>query len=128
MNNTLTGISIIKGFVNIPLTLVPSDSKWSKVSPAVESVINLIWNIPVIMNIIANKDRWNTDYKSLIPESIGNFAFNVGGMMELPIALTEDLEAKAIESLVQFGFMGVYGICMPIAGGIYEWAPGQNHG
>jgi hypothetical protein len=118
MNNTLTGISIIKGFVNIPLTLVPSDSPWSKVSPAVESVINLIWNIPVIMNIKANKDRWNTDYKSLIPESIGNFAFNVGGMMELLIAKTEDLETKAIESSVQFGLMGVYGICMPIAGGI----------
>jgi hypothetical protein len=128
MNNAVTAISIVKGFINIPLATLDSTSKAAKISPAIESIINLVWNVPVIMNIIVNKDRWNTDYKSLIVESIGNFAFNIGGMMEFPISVMKDPETKLIATLVQDGFVLVYGICMPIAGGIYEWAPDQNHG
>jgi hypothetical protein len=129
MNNTLTGISIVKGFVNIALATL--EGKKALISPAVETVINTVWNVPVIMNIVDNKDRWNTDYKSLIPESIGNFAFNIGGMMEFPISVAiyrkADPRGILAASVIQFIFMGVYGVCMPIAGGIYEWAPGQNH-
>ena len=128
MNNVLTGISLIKGFVNIPLTLLDDKNAWAKVSPGIESVINVVWLVPVIMNVNDNHSRWDTDYKSLIPETIGDFAFDLGGILELPIALTEDIEAKAIGSAIQYGLMLTYGICMPIAGGIYEWAPGQNHG
>lgn len=127
MNNVLTGISIIKGFVNIPLATLDSQNRLAKVSPAIESIINLIWNVPVIMNIVDNHSRWNTNYKSLIPESIGNFAFNFGGILEFPIIVTEDLKIKLIEIAVQDGLMLIYGLCMPIAGGIYEFAPGQNH-
>lgn len=127
LNNGLTAVSIIKGFVNIPISVASPGI--GKASALVETAINIAWNVPVIYNIIDNKDRFNTDYKSLIPESIGNFAFNIGGMMEFPIALipNQSVEAKAITSLVQYGFMLVYGICMPIAGGIYEFVPGQNH-
>jgi hypothetical protein len=128
MNNVLTGISLVKGFVNIPLTLLDSASPLAKISPGVESLINLAWNVPVIMNVKDNHSRWRTDYKSLIPETVGNFAFNLGGMLELPIALTQNPETKADESALQYGLMLTYGVCMPIAGGIYEWAPGQNHG
>lgn len=129
MNNTLTGISIVKGFVNIALSTL--SGKKALISPAVESIINTAWNLPVIMNVKDNKDRWNTDYKSLIPETIGNFAFNIGGMMEFPIsfAIYKNANPQGIlyASIGQFILMGVYGLCMPIAGGIYEWAPGQNH-
>ena len=126
LNNVLTGISLVKGFANIPLA-INTNKAVALISPAVESLINLVWNVPVIMNIIDNKDRWNTDYKSLIPESIGNFAFNLGGILELPITLIKDPKAKIITVLVQDAFMLTYGLCMPIAGGIYQWAPGQNH-
>lgn len=126
LNNALTGISIIKGFVNIPIS-VASNPVFGKISAFIESFINLVWNVPVVMNIVDNHSRWNTDYKSLIPESIGNFAFNLGGMGEFIIEITPDIKAKAIESLIQYGLMLVYGICMPIAGGIYEFVPGQKH-
>ncbi len=122
MNNVLTGISIVKGFVNIPLATLPDGNTASKISSGVESVINLVWNVPVIMNIVENKDNWDTTYKSLIPESIGNFAFNIGGVLDLPITLTEPSPAKVIECGVQYGLMLGYGILMPVAGGINEYA------
>jgi hypothetical protein len=129
LNNALTGVSAIKGFVNIALTSLDSSSKAAKISPFIETLINTAWNVPVIMNIVDNHAAATTTYKSLIPESIGNFAFNIGGMMEFPIALINDPKAKAITSLVQFALMLVYGLCMPIAGGIYEWEknPDQFH-
>lgn len=125
MNSAITGVSIIKGFANIGLIFVGEDSNFRKISPGLDSLINFIWNVPVIANIAENADRSTTDYKSLIPESIGNFGLNFGGMLELPIALTKNEEVKAVEILSQYALMGVYGICMPIAGGIYQYAPGQ---
>ena len=125
LNNVLTGISIVKGMVAIPLA--DTDNKVIKMMfPAVETVINVIWNVPVIANIVVNTDVWDTTYKSLIPESIGNFAFNIGGILELPIALTEpptNLELFAAQAIS----MVTYGVFMVIAGGIYEWAPDQHH-
>ena len=79
------------------------------------------------MNIVVNHSGWNSTYKSLIPESIGNFAFNLGGILELPIDRTSDLKAKAIEIAVQDGFMLIYGTLMVVAGGIYEGVSGQTH-
>ncbi|WP_345256203.1 hypothetical protein [Flaviaesturariibacter amylovorans] len=127
LNNVLTGISLVKGLVNIPLATVDSAKPLAKVSPAIESLINLVWNVPVIMNIVDNHSKWNTKYKSLIPESIGNFAFNIGGILEFPIMVDEEPESKVIMMLVQDGLMATYGICMPIAGSIYQWEQGQDH-
>jgi hypothetical protein len=125
-NNVVTGISILKGMVAIPAAAI-SNKGVTIAFASVESFINVVWNVPVIANIIVNKDVWNTTYTSLIPESIGNFAFNFGGIMELPITLVSDLKAKAIMAAVQAGLMLGYGVFMVIAGGIYEWVPGQQH-
>ncbi len=126
MNNVITGISIIKGFVNIPIAAA-KNPVFGYVSAGVESFINFAWNVPVIMNIIDNASKWDNKYKSLIPESIGNFGFNLGGMMEFFITIDKEPRSKIILSGVQYGLMLVYGICMPIAGGIYAFAPGQDH-
>ena len=125
-NNVITGVSFLKGMVAIPAAAI-SNKGVTIAFASVESFINVVWNVPVIANIIVNKDVWNTTYTSLIPESIGNFAFNFGGIMELPITLVSDLKAKAIMAAVQAGLMLGYGVFMVIAGGIYEWAPGQQH-
>lgn len=126
LNNALTGVSLIKGFINIPIA-VASKPIFGQISAFTESFINVVWNVPVVMNIVENYQYWNSTYKSLIPESIGNFCFNFGGIMEFPIALTTDLKAKAIESAIQFGLMLLYGVFMPIAGGIYSFAENQDH-
>ena len=63
----------------------------------------------MIANIAANSDVWDTTYKSLIPESIGNFGFNLGGMLELPITLSQDPETKVALAAAQAGLMLVYG-------------------
>ncbi len=73
---------------------------------------------------------WNSTYKSLIPESIGNFAINLGGILEFPIVLVlaaKQPEALAVLVLIQAGLMVTYGVFMIIAGGIYQFAPDQQH-
>jgi hypothetical protein len=89
-------------------------------------LINLLWNVPVIANIIDNKDAFNTTYKSLIPESIGNFAFNVGGILEFPFAMSGGTAKVALDG-VQTVMMLLYGSMMVVAGAIYEFAPDQQH-
>ncbi|WP_395702163.1 hypothetical protein [Aquabacterium sp.] len=126
LNAALTGISILKGMAAIPAAAY-NNATVGKVFAFVESFINVVWNVPVIANIVVNKDKWDTSYKSLIPESIGNFAFNIGGIMEFPIALISDPKAKVITAAVQAGFMVGYGVFMIIAGAIYEFAPNQSH-
>ena len=111
VNNVVTGISILKGMAAIPAA-ASTNPTVSKGFAFIESFINVVWNVPVIANIVVNKDVWNTTYKSLIPESIGNFAFNLGGMLEFPIALVQDLKAKGILALVQAGLMVGYGVFM----------------
>jgi hypothetical protein len=126
LNNAVTAISIVKGIAAIPA--VGSTNKLVQgVFPAVETIINIIWNVPVIANIIVNEDVATTTYKSLIPESIGDFTFNIGGMMEWPIYMTKDPKIQLGEIAVQGGMMLTYGVMMVVAGSIYEWASGQEH-
>lgn len=90
----------------------------------------MVWNVPVIANCIAHKDNWNSTYKSLIPESSGNFSFNLGGILEFPIVLAlafKQVEALAVLVIIQAAFMAGYGVFMVIAQGIYAFAPGQTH-
>lgn len=125
-NNAVTAISILKGIAAIPAST--ANNKAVTISFAgVETLINTVWNAPVIANIVANHDAWDTTYKSLIPESIGGFTFNLGGMLELPITLVQDPEAKVAMAATQAALMLVYGVMMVVAGGIYEWAPNQHH-
>jgi hypothetical protein len=115
LNNALTGVSVLRGFLNIFL----KGDDANELSALAETCLNVAWNVPVIDNIVDNAHRYNNNYKALIPESIGNFCFNLGGIMEFPITLDPDKESKGIASIVQFAFMGLYGIFMPIAAGIY---------
>lgn len=127
VNNSVTSVSLLKGIAAIPAA-ASNNPKVGKGFAFVESFINLVWNIPLIANIVDHEDVFDTSYKSLIPESIGNFAFNVGGILEFPIAmLDEDLRAKAALALVQAGLMAAYGIFMTVAGSIYRFADGQEH-
>ena len=121
----MTTVSLLKGMAAIPAATA-SDTV-GKGFAFVEMFINVIWNVPVIANIIADKDAFNTTYKSLIPESIGNFAFNVGGMLEFPFAMSEDIETKLALDGVQTVMMLLYGAMMVVAGSIYEFAPDQHH-
>ncbi len=126
MNNGLTCISLVKGFVDI--WFVTSTVWKSRVSPFIETAINFIWNFPVGANIYYNKNDVTTTYKSLVPESIGNFAFNGGGILAFPIAMANNnKELQAVLMGTQYVLMASYGVCIVIAGGIYEWVPGQDH-
>jgi hypothetical protein len=91
--------------------------KWA--FPAVETTINIVWNVPVIMNIVVNKDHAYTTYKALIPESIGNFAFNLGGIVELPIVIAKGT-VKYVLIGIQDALMIVYGALMLTSGLITE--------
>ena len=62
----------------------------------IETFINVVSNVPVIANIVYNAGTETTTYKSLIPESIGNFCFNIGGILEFPIALMAPSPAKLV--------------------------------
>ena len=127
VNNTVTGISILKGMAAIPAA-ASKNPVVGKGFAFVESFINVVWNVPVIDNIVVNQNAVTSTYKSLVPESIGNFAFNVGGILEFPIALTEkQVQAQVIMILVQAGLMIGYGTFMIIAGSIYRFAPDQKH-
>ena len=61
------------------------------------------------------------------PESIGNFAFNIGGILEFPIAQVKDPKTKLILIGSQAVLMVAYGVFMIIAGSIYESAANQEH-
>ena len=122
LNNALTGISIVKSMVKIKWADT-ENKKILETFSAIETVINIVWNVPVIENIIINQDAVNSSYKSLVPESIGNFCFNIGGMMEWPIYRLPNVELM----ITQSGMMLAYGLLMGIAGSIYRWAPNQYH-
>ena len=131
LNNALTLASILKGLVGIPLATVLNEAKSITVG-IIETGLNIIWNIPVIANIMVNHKFSNTSYKSLVPESIGNFAFNLGGTLEAPIAILlpnpEPVEKIALAILIagQGVLMVTYGACMVAAGDIYDH-PDQHH-
>jgi hypothetical protein len=118
LNAVLTFISIVKGLVAIPVAASKSAVvKWA--FPAVETTINIVWNVPVIMNIVVNKDHAYTTYKALIPESICNFAFNLGGIVELPIVIAKGT-VKYVLIGIQDALMIVYGALMLTSGLITE--------
>jgi hypothetical protein len=129
VNNAVTGIRILKSIAAIRAA-ASNNPDVSKIFGFVESFIHVVWNVPVIANCIAHSNDLTSTYKSLIPESIGNFAFNLGGILAFPIVLTppaKQFEAPADFVLTQGGLMAGYGVFMIIAGGIYAFTPGQTH-
>jgi hypothetical protein len=131
LNNAVTLLSILKGLVGIPLAIYVNEPK-SITFGLIETGMNIIWNIPVIANIMVNQKAANTTYKSLIPESIGNFAFNLGGTLEAPITILlpnpdpDEKIALAVLIAGQAVLMVTYGVCMVVAGDIYDH-PDQHH-
>lgn len=125
VNNAVTGISILKGMAAIPAA-TSQNPVVGKGFAFAESFINVVWNVPVIANIVVNQNVVTSTYKSLVPESIGNFAFNVGGILEFPIALSKG-NVTVIMASVQAILMISYGTFMIIAGSIYRFAPDQEH-
>ena len=125
----ITSVAILKSIAAIPAAAY-NNPVVNKVFAFVHSFINLVRNVPTIANIVYHKDAWNSTYKSLIPESIGNFAFNIAGILEFPIALA--LAAKEPDTILalvgtQAALMLTCSVCLIIAGGIYAFAPGQTH-
>lgn len=95
-NGILTEICILKGFT---LDYYYAGSTPAKVC---ECVLNAVWNVPVIVNIIENPD-WKEKNPALIQESVGNFAFNVGGMLA-------PINNKPQAEVAQLTLMEIYGI------------------
>ncbi|ABE62005.1 hypothetical protein Nham_1161 [Nitrobacter hamburgensis X14] len=130
MNAVITGVSILKGFIAIPFAAL--DIKLVKLAIAgAENWLNQCWNVPVIANLVYNASDATTSYKALIPDSIGNFAFNLGGMLEpyieiMPMDDPKTALIKAAEVRTQQVLMGTYGAMTIVAAGIFEWAPGQK--
>jgi hypothetical protein len=126
VNSALTLASIAKGLAAIPCSLLTNPVVGQAFGLA-ETVLNVLWMVPPIANIYYNKDIWNTTYKALIPESIGDFCFNLGGILEWPIVLTKDPETLLVLAGTQAGLMSTYSTCYIIAGGIYQFAPDQSN-
>jgi hypothetical protein len=82
MNGIITGISIVKTFVDVSLASGSGGAAlalWTKVSPMVEFAINLLWQVPVFVPIIPTEDH--TPDGSDIIGFLGNTSFDVGGML-----------------------------------------------
>jgi hypothetical protein len=129
MNSALTGISILKGMVAIR-AVTSKKPAVGFVFAIVETLINAVWNVPVIANIADKAEAATTTYQSLVPESIGDFAFNLGGMLELPIAIAiagKHPKVTAALASSQAILMAGYGTFMIIAGSIYRFGPDQTH-
>ncbi len=124
MGNACTITAGVKGFAWAGFT-----NSQKKATPVVfnivECLLNTAWNVPVIANAVANHSEATTDYKALIPETIGNLCFNIGGMLE-PLA-GKPIENEYVKA-VQFVSMGIYGLMMPVGTGIYAFTPGQQQG
>jgi len=96
MNGILTDICILKGFT---LDVIYAGTTGAKIC---EVLLNTIWNVPVVVNIVENPN-WEVTSPSLIEDSISNFAFNIGGMLTLNV---DNPEVKT----AQFVMMETYGI------------------
>ncbi|WP_051695180.1 hypothetical protein [Caulobacter sp. UNC358MFTsu5.1] len=124
LNNILTVLSLLKSMVAIRYAAsVPA----GEVFAFLETFLNIAWNLPVIANLLQNHGAFDTTYKSLLPETVGNLAFNTGGILELPIAIAEDIKVKAALAATQAALMLTYGGLMVAAASIYLFAPGQEH-
>ena len=126
----ITSIGILKSMASIPAAAYESDNAKLGLS-FIQSFAIMVRLVPTIANIVYHKDEWDTTYKSLIPEAIGNFAFDFAGMLEFPIVLLVvkkgDPKAIAVLTGIQITLMATYSVCMTIAGGIYLFVPGQVH-
>jgi hypothetical protein len=116
MNDVFTATSIIKGFLPVAFNKSLTTPKATAVLNWIEFGLNLAWNIPVVVNICTNKD--NANYKGLGAESIGDFAFNIGGMLTpfVPIALKKSPQAAGAVLVLQGIMTNGYGLMATISG------------
>ena len=133
LNNAITGVSILKGIAAIPAAAYTYHNKTiGKVFAFAETFINIVWNVPVIANIIVNKDVWNTTYKSLIlnrsATSPSTSAASWNSRSHIRDRRQND-DCVSVEYLIpaQWILMVTYGVCMIIAGSIYQFGSNQKH-
>jgi hypothetical protein len=116
MNDVFTSISVIKGFLPVIFNKKLTTPTATKVLDWMEFGLNLAWNVPVIVNICTNKD--NPNYRGLTSESIGDFAFNLGGMLTpfVPIAVKKGSMAGGTVLATQGIMVNGYGLFATISG------------
>lgn len=115
MNTAFTYGTIVKALAG----LVFNGDKSTLALNCVEGIMNFAWNAPVIANIVQEKD--NATYFGLIPESIADFSFNIGGMLTpaIQILAKRPPQGPAIAAVLYFGqkiTMGVYSGGIAISG------------
>jgi hypothetical protein len=77
MNDTVTGISIIKTILDNTKTLSNNELYSNLLSPFIETIINVVWVFPPCFAIAANTDPQPSDWFSLG----ANLAFDLGGIL-----------------------------------------------
>jgi len=77
---------------------------------------HLLWNVPVIANIVNKHGKPDTNDGVLITESVANFCFNLSGIMSPVPSLVANPEAKVIALGVKYGFGIGYGVMSPVVG------------
>ena len=115
MNVALTGFSLLKGLVNIKLARSPVAQSRSSL---LESISNVVWFNPVIANLVVNAANPSS---SLVVESIGNSAFNLGGILDFPIKLIDPAVNPTgwmAACVTQYLLMLAYGGAMVATGSI----------
>ncbi|MDI1257396.1 MAG: hypothetical protein PSV16_14980 [Flavobacterium sp.] len=115
LNDILTEISVAKAFAFIQIAGADSDTL-SWMAAGAECVLNIVWFVPVGMTVYDGCKSEDTDWLSLIPATIGNSAFNLGGIMDPIVIAAKGVTAKSVSIGLQLGFVISYGICMPVAG------------
>jgi hypothetical protein len=138
---SITAIGILRSGASI-LAAIWDTLGGAKIGLAiVQSSINLVRLVPTIANLAYNADAYDTTYKSLIPEFLGNLFFDFGGILEFPItslyqaaSAAEPVEGEILRgtanalSGIQAGLMVSCGALMLGSGATYKFQPGQTHG
>lgn len=117
MNTAVTGVGFVKSLVDISLTQFVAGQSgkaltfWKCVSPSIEALINVAWQIPVCMSIAR-------DHKSAgsIVGFIGNTAFDAGGWITPGTEYPQDEKVKFGFFVATLVCAGVYGELMLVQG------------
>lgn len=118
MNTAVMAVGTIKTFVDVGLCKYQEGvtkgflQGWKKFSPWGEMIINIVWEAPVIGSLVQNHDE-DQDWAGFV----GNTGFNAGGWIT-PGTVYGPEPSKAGFTATVVGLTGLYGILMPIQGGM----------
>ncbi|WP_425908362.1 hypothetical protein [Nitrobacter sp. TKz-YC02] len=118
MNTAVMAVGTIKTFVDVGLCKYQEGvtkgflQGWKKFSPWGEMIINIVWEAPVIGSLVQNHDE-DQDWAGFV----GNTGFNAGGWIT-PGTVYGPEPSKAGFTAAVVGLTGLYGILMPLQGGM----------